>query len=99
MTLPSQSNFWWWATTTGSRSRQMPQIVPKMPIGTLIRKTQRQEMVVSNPPTTGPSRKPAAPATWLTPSPRPTRPRRKASVTIAVLLVTSSAPPMPWMTR
>ena len=28
----------------------MPQIVPKMPIGTLIRKTQRQEMVVSKPP-------------------------------------------------
>ena len=39
--------------------------------------------------------KPAAPAIWLTPRPRPTWPLRKASVTITVLFVISSAAPIP----
>src|SRR5262249_16402624 len=62
------------AAAIGSRRRQMPQIVPKTPSGTLARNTQRQEMAVSNPPRTGPSRNPAAPAIWFTPRPSPIRP-------------------------
>src|SRR5450755_3880955 len=83
----------------GSRRRIIPQITPNMPIGTLKRKTQRQDASVSRPPMIGPSRKPAAPAIWLMPRPRPTCPLRNASVTMAVLFVTMSAPPTPCTTR
>ena len=84
---------------TGSRSRQIPHNAPKMPMGTLNRKTQRQDISVSSPPTIGPIRKPAAPAIWFTPSPRPICPFLNASVTITVLFVTSSAAPTPCIIR
>ena len=96
---PNQSMRWCFANVTGSRRRQIPQITPKIPSGTLNRKTQRHDHSVSKPPMTGPIKKPAAPAIWLMPRPNPTRPLRKASVTMAVLFVTNKAPPTPWMRR
>ena len=67
--LPIQSKRWFRAKLTGSRSFNMPQIVPVMPKGTLIRNTHCQDMAVKIPPMTGPSRKPAANAIWFTPRP------------------------------
>ena len=93
--LPNQSRGWRSSGRTGSRRRQIPQRAPKIPMGTLNRKTQRQENSVSRPPMIGPIRNPAAPAIWFTPNPNPTCPLRKASVTITVLFVTSKAAPNP----
>src|SRR6266567_3836745 len=85
--LPYQSMCWCPARRTGSRRRQMPHSAPKIANGTLKRNTQRQDHSVNRPPMIGPTRKPAAPAIWLTPSPRPTCPFLKASATMAVLFV------------
>src|SRR5581483_12425865 len=54
-----------------SRSCQKPQIDPMMPIGTLIRKIQRQFTLASTPPTTMPRNDPAMPAIMLIPSAKP----------------------------
>src|SRR5450756_2621715 len=77
----------------------MPHIVPIIPIGTFIRNTNRHEIDVSIPPTTGPRRNPAENAIPFTPNPNPTLPLRKASVTITALLVRRSAPPTPCTMR
>ncbi len=95
VTLPGQSKRCLSGRETGSRRRSTPQIVPAIPSGTLIRKTSLQSMAVRIPPITGPVKKPAEKAMVLIPRPRPTLPLRKASVTMAALLVKSSAPPTP----
>lgn len=97
--LPFQSKRCPLGSVTGSLSWSIPHIVPIIPIGTFMRNTNRHEIDVSTPPTTGPRRNPAENAIPFTPKPKPTLPLRKASVTITALLVRRSAPPTPCTMR
>ncbi len=73
--------------------------MPKTPTGTLTRKTSRQSISDTSPPTTSPMKDPAMPATMLMPSAMPRSSCGKASVRIAVELAISRAPPIPCTMR
>lgn len=73
--------------------------MPKIPKGTLIQKTRRQWTSASDPPATRPTKVPATQAMLLIPMAMPRWWAGKASVTMAVELAISSAPPIPWTTR
>src|ERR1700691_1116041 len=85
--------------TPSSRSYRYDQMVPRTPNGTETRKTKRQLIGPSKPPSTSPTNEPAIAATWFSPSASPRSFAGKASVRIALELANSMAPPTPCSTR
>src|SRR5580693_3960500 len=85
--------------TPSSRSFRYDQMVPRTPNGTETRKTKRQLIGPSKPPSTSPTNEPAIAATWFSPSASPRSFAGKASVRIALELANSMAPPTPCSTR
>jgi hypothetical protein len=73
--------------------------VPTTPIGTLTQKTSRQLTSLSRPPAMSPMNWPASAATMLMPSAIPRWVTGNASVTIALELAITIAPPTPCTTR
>ena len=77
-----------------------PHTAPKIPIGILMKKIQRQEAALRiNPPSTGPSTPPVAQVIPLMPSARPRSLGGNTSVRMATLLTTIIAAPDPWIRR
>ena len=68
-------------------------------IGTLIQNTSRQSMLVSAPPSTGPSAAKNADPPASTPSAVPRRSSGKTALTIAIAVGIISAAPTPWVAR
>ena len=73
--------------------------MPNSPTGTETRKISRHEIGASTPPSTSPTVEPATNPMFMIPSAVPRWPGGKASVTIALELPSSIAPPRPWPMR
>ncbi len=98
VTLPHQS--------TGARrgcerssSFRYAHTVPNRPTGTEMRKTRRQSIGASRPPSTSPTNMPLTPTMLLMPSAMPRWLAGKASVMIAAAFASRNAAPMPCTTR
>ncbi len=73
--------------------------MPKTPNGTDTKKTNRQLIAASSPPTTRPRKRPPMLDTLLIPSAKPRSLAGNASVRMAPELAAMRAPPMPCTTR
>ncbi len=82
-----------------SSSFMYAQTVPNSPTGTEIRKTNRQSIGASSPPSTRPTNNPLTPTMLLIPSAMPRWLAGKASVMIAAAFASRQAPPTPWTMR
>ena len=82
-----------------SRRLRYDQIVPRIPNGTETRKTSRQEIGASTPPSTRPMNRPLIPTTLLIPSASPRWFAGNASVRIATEFATRKAAPIPCTIR
>jgi hypothetical protein len=96
--LPSQSILALMRTPI-SFSLRYAHTVPKTPIGTFARKTQRQPTSESSPPARMPRKEPKIPAIMFIPRARPSSSAGKASVMMAAEFAMSNAPPMAWNIR
>ncbi len=82
-----------------SSSFRYAQTVPNSPTGTEIRKTSRQSIGASRPPSTRPTNRPLTPTMLLMPSAMPRWLAGKASVMIAAALASRNAAPTPCTMR
>ena len=80
---------------TVSRRLLYDHTVPNRPNGTEMKKTRRQSIGASTPPTIRPMNDPAIAATWLMPRASPRRLDGNASVRMAVEFANSMAAPTP----